>query len=236
MTTETTTYSQSQRQHERFAHLILGQPLPEPPAPARPRGMSKQEWRAHKPTLIETLRAATRLDPDIERAIALRDEWRGRAGTPETLERAARSHQGALARLCRAGEISANQLAAAEQIRVVVESLHADVALPIASWETRVDGGCGSPDRALIEHVRDVRFEAAYTRWRASAVGPIGMLLDMIVNDIGYSVAASTYRIGPKRAKRLLVDALDLWWTVRGLVGREIDDAAIAAVQGEAFG
>ena len=47
--------------------------------------------------------------------MALRERWSHKQGTPETLEQASRTQQGALARLYRTGALDANQLAAAEE-------------------------------------------------------------------------------------------------------------------------
>lgn len=216
-------YAQSPREHDRVAHLVLGQPLPPPPVARKPDGMSRQQWKLMKATATEELQAASAMDDDLAHAVQLRASWRGVAGTPETLERAARSTQGALARLYRSGAIDANQLAAAEEIRAVVERIRSAVALPIASWETRVDAGF-RPDAAHQERYGHVLGELSYTRWRAQLLGPPSMAIEMIVDDVGYSVAAVTYRMSARRARALLIDALELWWRIRGHVGRLMRD------------
>lgn len=219
------TIAPNERELQRVEHLVLGRPRPEPIIPQKPKGVSRQEWKARKAQLRD---AGRTLAPGIEEAVALRESWKGIAGTPETLERAHRTNQGSLARLCREGTITANQLAAAEQIRAIVEEIRASVALPIASWETRVDAGF-RPELQFFEALGRVRGEMAYTRWRGMVDGPVMMLLDMIVADEGYSVVAVRYRMSPKRAKRLLIEALDLWWRLRGQVNRELDPATLAA-------
>lgn len=201
------------------ARAWLGEPLPPPPVARKPDGMSRQQWKLMKAAATERLQAASAMDPDIAQAVQLRAHWRGVAGTPETLERAARSQQGALARLYRSGAIDANQLAAAEEIRLVVERIRSAVALPIASWETRVDAGFRL-DAAHQERYGHVVGELSYTRWRAEVDGPASMLIEMIADDIGYSVAAVQYRMSARRARALLIDALELWWKIRGHVGR----------------
>lgn len=212
-------YSQSPREHDRVAHLVLGEPLPPPPVARKPDGVSRQQWKMMKAAATEQLQATSAMEEDLARVVQLRAQWRGLAGTPETLERAARSQQGALARLYRSGAIDANQLAAAEEIRVVVERIRSAVALPIASWETRVDAGF-RPDAAHQERYGNIVGELSYTRWRADAAGPSSMLIEIIVDDTGYSVAAVRYRMSARRARALLIGALDLWWKIRGQVGR----------------
>lgn len=219
------TIAPNERELQRVEHLVLGRPRPEPVIPQKPKGVSRQEWKARKAQMRD---AGRTLAPGIEEAVAMREFWKGIAGTPETLERASRTNQGSLARLCRDGTITANQLAAAEQIRQIAETIRASVALPIASWETRVDSGF-RPELQFFEALGKVRGEMAYTRWRSAVDGPLSMLLDMIVGDEGYSVVAVRYRMGPQRAKRLLIDALDLWWKLRGEVNREVDPATLVA-------
>lgn len=189
----------AERERQRVAHLVLGE--------HRPRLAAKR--RVKKRTAEPVL-----LAPGIEERVALRERWSHKQGTPETLERAARTHQGALARLHKSGAIDANQLAAAEQIRAAITLVTADVNLPIASWETRVDAGF-RPEFAGEERRRDVQLQAAYTRWRAAVTAPIAMLHAIIVDDLPYTAAAAHYRMSTRRAKVLLVEALDLWWLCR---------------------
>ncbi len=217
----------SMRERQRVEHLVLGMPRPVPEL-KRPEGMDRRSWKIEKARLRE---AGARLAPGIEEAVALREQWRGVQGTPETLEREARSSEGMLARLCRKGTITANQLAAAEQIRECVEALRAEVGYPTTSWEARVDGGrCGGGEGGLIAY-RAVRWEMAYSRWRRTVTGPIAMLLEMIVDGVGYSAAAPRYRMSAKRAKQCLLDALNAWWAVCCSAGRELDAPAIEAAR-----
>ena len=221
----------SEHERQRVEHLVLGRPRPAPAVPTKPRGLSRQAWKIRKAEL--RAKGAT-LSPGIEEAVQLIEAFGGKRGTPETIARASGQHQGSLARLCRDGAINANQLAAAEEIRNTVESIRADVALPIASWETRVDSGFRA-DAVFFERLGGVRLEMAYSRWRWQVDGPIALLLDMIVEDEAYSRAAQRHRVSPKRAKALLIAALDLWWRIRGHVGALVDPATLAAAQSGMF-
>lgn len=217
----------STRERQRVEHLVLGMPRPTPEL-KRPQGMDRRTWKVEKARLRE---AGARLAPGIEEALALREQWRGIQGAPETLERAARSSEGLLARLCSKGTITANQLAASEQIRECVEALRAEVGYPTTSWEARVDGGrCGGGEGGLLAY-RTVRWEMAYSRWRRTVTGPIAMLLEMIVDGVGYSAAAPRYRMSAKRAKQCLLDALDAWWAISSMVSREFNAGTIAAAR-----
>lgn len=201
----------TERERQRVEHVVLGLPR-RPPAPhKRPHGLSSRQWKALRATLPKP---TSTLAPGIEEAVALREIFGGSKGTPETIARAARIQQGALARLYRSGALSANQLAAAEEIRATVEAIRTDVALPIASWETRVDAGY-RVDLAGRESLFSIVLQAAYTRWRGSVDGPVAMLLDVIVDDWPYTEAAARHRVGDKRAKTLLINALDYWWRCR---------------------
>ncbi|KQM76717.1 hypothetical protein ASE70_08065 [Sphingomonas sp. Leaf22] len=156
------------------------------------------------------------------------NRWSKRGdGTAETHERASRTHQGALARLWHSGGITADQLAAAVEIAMVAERIGADVAVRTASLETRIDSGHRG-DGAFYENLSRVRHEMAYTQWRAAIDGPIGAVLDMVVGEtVGFTVVAKRYSMHNRRAKKLLVDALDLWPRILGQVCKEIDRAAL---------
>lgn len=215
--------------------------------PGRPRvGWSTKAPPRRKPSAIDRAIAARaeehRLDwarrhPEAartERAFRkgraeAADRWdHKREGTPETHERASRTHQGALARLWHSGAITSDQLAAAVEIATVAERIGADVSVRTASLETRIDSGRRG-DGAFFEALSRVRHEVAYTRWRAAIDGPVGAVLDMVVGEtVGFTVVAARYRMHNRRAKKLLIDALDLWPRVLRAVCKEIDPAALA--------
>jgi hypothetical protein len=148
-------------------------------------------------------------------------------GTPETLFRASRTRQGALARLFVGGVITLDQLQAAAEIAGVAERLGADVQVRTTSVETRVDVS-RSYDSAFFESLGTVRREVAYRRWCAALPEP-GVVLAMIVEDIGVRAAAQRWRMRDARAKRLLGHALDRWFDTIGTVAKEIDAADVLA-------
>ncbi|HEY0131646.1 MAG TPA: hypothetical protein VGB57_09590 [Allosphingosinicella sp.] len=162
----------------------------------------------------------------------LLDLWSHKnAGTPETHDHASRCNQGALARLYENGTISGEQLAAGVEIAQVAEKIGADVSVRTASLETRVDV-TRMGDGTFYERLGQVRREVAYTRWRGQVEGPIGAVLDMIVGEpVGFTVVAKRYRIHNRKAKRLLLEALDLWSRILGQVAKDIDAATLAAAQ-----
>jgi hypothetical protein len=95
----------AERERQRVAHLVLGQPRPRPPGANRRR-------KGKVPPRIE-------LAPGIEERVALRERWSHKShGTAETHEHAAAEarREGALARLVATGSIDAHQLAAAHMI------------------------------------------------------------------------------------------------------------------------
>lgn len=195
----------------------------------RPRPATK---RATKRRLRQSAaKAIVQLDPAIDAALGVREAWSHKQGTPETHEHAARTNQGALARLWQSGAIDAEQLASAVEISSVAERIAADVAVKTASLETRIDSSRHG-DGTFFEQLGQVRREVAYTRWRTLVGAPIAAVLDMIVGDaVGFTVVASRYRMHHRRAKKLLIDALDLWPIAMGTACREIDHEALQAAQ-----
>lgn len=143
--------------------------------------------------------------------VALIDSWRKHDahGTAETLLKAGRVKQGALARLYMNGHLSIDQLAWAQEIRVVVERIGRDVAIGSLSLETRVDNG-RDVTRQAFESLGRVRAEVAYTRWRAQLRKPAPVLA-MIVEDRACRAVARAFRMRDVAARRLLIDALDAW-------------------------
>jgi hypothetical protein len=169
--------------------------------------LNRERWARRHP---EAARAERRLRK--ERAELLKRWDHKNDGTPETHQHAerARHHQGSLVDLYRREVIDAEQLAAAAEIAQVAERIAAGVNVKTASLETRVDV-TRLGDGTFFEKLSDVRHEAAYTRWRAMLPAPAAVL-DMIVGEaVGFTIAARRHGIGNKRAKRLLIEALDLW-------------------------
>lgn len=195
------------REEQRIAHLVLGAPRPEVTLPKRPKGLSRLEWRGMKERLR---RDSVTLAPGIEERVALHEAWRGIAGTPETLEHVAIAtrREGSLARLARSGAIDAHQLAAAQDIATAYEFITADVAVRTAKLER---GGGGGPNAADAEPIARVILERSYTQWRNDVAPHADMLLAIIVEDIGLTIAARRWRLSTRRARSILVLALDRW-------------------------
>lgn len=189
------TITSSEREQQRVAHLVLGAPRPKVGANKRKKGKA----------------SVFRLAPGIEEAVALREEWRGIAGTPETLHHVQRerSREGAIARLVATGALDAHQLAAAQEIVVAHDAIVADVAVRTAKLEPRGTGG--GPNAASAERISAVLREAAYTRWREAVAPHAPMLLAVIVDDVGLVAAARRWRLSNRRARAVLTRALDIW-------------------------
>jgi hypothetical protein len=158
-----------------------------------------------------------------ERAETLKSWKHKNEGTPETHERASRRNQGALASLYKNGSIDGEQLASAEEIARIAERIGADVAVRTASLETRVDLGPRHYDALHDERIQQVRREMAYTEWRQQLPQP-APVLDMLVGEaIGFTVVAARHRMHHRKAKRLLIQALDLWPEILGRVYKMVD-------------
>jgi len=161
------------------------------------------------------------------------------AATPETCQKFSRKREGALARLYASGGISIEQLGAAMEIAAVAERIGADVTVRTVSLETRVDQSMRG-DGGFFEALGQVRREVAYTRWRAAVAathgyGDVAAVLDIIMNDVGLTVAARVHRMHVRRARKLLCGALDLWSGQLQDAVREIDEATLLAAQAGLF-
>ena len=130
-------------------------------------------------------------------------------GTPETHDKASRVRQGALARLFQSGALSADELAWSQEIAVVARRIVGDVRIGTVGLETRVDVSRDS-DAAFFEALGQVRAEVAYSAWRAELARP-GVVLAIIVEDIGIEAAARRYGMGRRRVRAMLLAALDAW-------------------------
>lgn len=180
-------------------------------------------WRQHHPDVA----AAERQLRKQRAGIAKR--WDHKAdGTPETHEHASRQRQGAIARLFQTGAIDAVQLGSAVAIAGVVERIGAEVTVRTASLETRVDV-TRVGDGTFYEALSHVRHEVAYSRWRRRLGPSVQPVLEMIVNDDGVTVVAKRWRMHVRRAKKLLLDALDAWPGAFAEARQEIDAATLAA-------
>lgn len=205
-------------EQERIEHLVLGRARP--PARSAGRGRAKRKVRVV-------------LSTGVEEAVQLRERWSHKQGTPETLEHASRRQQGAMARLYQSGAIDAEQLGAAAEIAAIAERIGADVAVSTASLEARVDV-TRMGNGAFFEALGRVRREIAYTRWRAALPRP-APVLDMIARDESMTIVATRYRMHNRRARKLLLDALDAWPRCYAEACKEVDAAALAAAQAGIF-
>lgn len=187
-----------EREGQRVAHLVLGEPRP------KPKGANRLK-KGKTPAIVV-------FEDGIEERMQLRERWSHKTnGTAETHEHAAAQarREGSLARLVSTGAIDAHQLAAADQIAEAYHSITAEVAVRTANLEPRSSGG--GPHSASHAPISAVIRERAYARWR-EAVAPHGaMLLAIIVNDMALTTAARDWRMSNRRARSILVSALDSW-------------------------
>jgi hypothetical protein len=196
----------AERERQRFDHLVLGR--------ARPKPVRSRKTRRSASATVE-------LGAGIEERVQLRERWSHKAqGTPETHEHAdiARQRPGSLARLYATGAIDADQLAAADEIAAAYRAITAGVAIKTASLEARIDGS--GHGRAEAQALGAVYADFAYDWWRSAIGSAAEALLAIIVHDVGLTIVARRYGFSMPRARRLLAEALDLWWTGRGTTKR----------------
>lgn len=202
------TITAAEREQQRFAHLVLGQPRPKPVIGPKPKGMPKAEWKVRK----EALRAAgAELAPGIEERVALQEAHGGRQGTPETIAHleARQRRPGAIARLYASGAIDADQLAAADKIATTYRAVTADAPLRTASWETRTGGG--GPGDAELLPLGSALGEFALEWWVGRIRQPQAMLA-IVAQDVALTIAARRHGLSVPKARALVGDALTTWW------------------------
>lgn len=191
---------------------------------AQRREVSRSQWAKRHPDKAREERDLKRRNREV------REDFGHKVhGTPETHANAARTRQGAVARLYEAGDISIDQLAAATNIAAVHASVTRDVAIGTVSLETRVDSGFRH-NALFHERLGAVRAEVAYTAWRRSLSEPWPVLA-MIIDDVSYSTAAAHFGMHKRRAKKLLIDALDAWFSEIDIACDAVDPATLLAAQ-----
>ena len=193
----------------------------------------RQAWFAERYTLHHSRSAAEETNlKKFNRSV--RKRWSHKtSGTPETFEKASHQRQGSIARLYEAGDITIEELAAAHEIASVAERIGRDVGIRCISLETRVDCGGNRFERAF-ESLGSVRREIAYGAWRASLSHP-GLILSVLVGDMGISVAAKRHHMRNSRAKHLLGRALASWPDHYRNACDEVSSADLAAAQAGLF-
>lgn len=213
--------SAERRERQRFHHLVLEKPRPKSAAAKSDRAARRRKSMRANPVELEA---------GIEEIVQMREKWSHKThGTPQTHEHAERYQEGSLKRLYLSGAINAEQLAASVDIATVFERIGADVTVKTADLEPRIKSGRHGD--AFFEQLHQVRHEMAYTRWRKAMPGPIAPVLEMICGDMPLTAVARHYRMHNRRAKQLLIDALDLWAAALGATCREVDEATLLAAQ-----
>ncbi|MDX3908883.1 MAG: hypothetical protein QHC67_03595 [Sphingobium sp.] len=206
------------------------------PKQVRQSAVAKQRAKDQAATALRNRDAWAKRHPEkaaaerllrIERVKAMRQWGHKNNGTPATHAHATRV--GALARLHQSGAIDDDQLASSAEIAIVAVRIGADVAVRTARLEAGVD--MSRHGDAFWEALGAVRAEVAYTRWRAQLRGCAAPVLDMIVGDSGVTVVAKQYRMHVRKAKAMLVEALDMWPRYHAEARKEIDPATLLAAQ-----
>ena len=115
-----------------------------------------------------------------------------------------------LARLAIRGAITADELAAAQEIAAIALRIGNEVGYASGSVEARVD--C-SNSRAShgCETLHRVQIEQAYGKWRLALTLPRGLVLDMITEDHQLAAIARRYNRSWGKAMEILKDALRAW-------------------------
>lgn len=203
----------AEREQQRFDHLVIGRTRPEPEIGQKPKGMSKAEWKVRKADLRKY---GAQLLPGIEERVQLQEEYGHKQGTPETLAHleAKQRRSGAIARLYASGAIDVDQLAAADQIATTYRAVTADAPVRTASWEARTGGGGGGD--AEIGMLNRTMGDFAMEWWLRRVGHSAEALIAVIVQDVGLTIVADRHGMSMPKARRMIGDALSLWWNEFG--------------------
>ncbi|MBP6554635.1 MAG: hypothetical protein KA233_03045 [Novosphingobium sp.] len=133
------------------------------------------------------------------------------------------------------GSITEEQFEASVEIARVAEIIAQAVGTRSASLEARVDNS-GSAKDLLIEHIGRVRLEATYSEWRQTLPMPRRMVIDLVTGSVSLTVSSRRYRMRKRKAKVILVDALDRWIGLRSKIESEIEEQEVIAAHFRAGG
>lgn len=120
------------------------------------------------------------------------------------------------------GQLTEEQLHAAQQIADVAERIARSVSTKAHNLDPRVDGAGAGRDPG-IESLSRVRMERTYSAWRARLPMPKRLVLEMVMADRAFTRIAQRHNVAPARAKRLLSNALDTWIDIRARVYKLIE-------------
>lgn len=148
--------------------------------------------------------------------------------TPEVPDRTSivlstvrRKSQSPWLRMVEAGHIAPEIFAAAQSIAYVHERITRAGGLKSGSLQARVDQ-CRNNGDLIIERLSDVHDEMAYSAWRKGLPMPRSMFLEMVLSDRPLSTTAKNYRMGWRKARKLLILNLEKYLEIREKIGRYV--------------
>lgn len=148
--------------------------------------------------------------------------------TPEVPDRTAivlktvrRKSQSPWMRMIESGQIAPEIFAAAQSIAYVHERITRAGGFKSGSLQARVDQ-CRTSGDLIIERLADVHDEIAYSAWRRGLPMPRAMFVEMVLSDRPLSTTAKNYRMGWRKARKLLILQLEKYLEIREKVGRAI--------------
>lgn len=132
-----------------------------------------------------------------------------------------RKSQSPWLRMVEAGQIAPEIFAAAQSIAYVHERIARAGGLKSGSLQARVDQ-CRNSGDLIIERLSEVHDEMAYSAWRKGLPMPRSMFLEMVLSDRPLSTTAKNYRMGWRKARKLLILNLEKYLEIREKIGRYI--------------
>ena len=191
---------------------------------------AQADWAARHPALAAEEAALATAQRKAER-----DFGHKVRGTTETHARAARTRQGAIARLYERGHLSIDQLGAALELAAAAAAIATGLSIRTMSLETRGDTSPRAGGQ-FYEALGAVRREVTFGRWKAAMLaGPgataLALARAVVIDDIALRTAATRARMRDATARQQLGRALNLWNAIAGDVREDVDGASVLAAQ-----
>ena len=191
---------------------------------------AQADWAARHPALAAEEAALATAQRKAERDFGHKVH-----GTTETHARAARTRQGAIARLYERGHLSIDQLGAALELAAAAAAIATGLSIRTMSLETRVDTSPRAGGQ-FYEALGAVRREVTFGRWKAAMLaGPgataLALARAVVIDDIALRTAATRARMRDATARQQLGRALNLWNAIAGDVREDVDGASVLAAQ-----
>ena len=194
-------------------------------------GETHDEWqmRLANMSVIERPIGEPLTTPEAEQHAEYRDEFVTHVESNTKSQVKRRQSQSSIERMGDKGQLTPEQVTAAEEIVSIVELIEGTVGIRSGNLEPRVDCS-GHGKGMLIESIGRVRLEATYSAWRNQLPIPRRMVLDMLLSPRPLVATARVHNVPWRVARKRLLHSLDLWVEFRERMLKQIDDDDVGRV------